>query len=180
MHFPRSDELIKYILTITKTITDALPATVTRMEMKQACSSHSTEQDSRSSISTQQSAQTQTRVVHSTNHPHTCLTSILLTTHIRDRDVRFRGPSGERRQYVHERSSPRRSAGRESSAVWDGRSDGAPTAQAGSREMQPGGGVPPVWWMLRSRAACWGPARSSVCNRRVGDPTSLGTCGLAK
>ena len=30
-------------------------------------------------------------------------------------------------------------------AVWDGRDDGAPTAQAGGRAVHPSGGVPPVW-----------------------------------
>ena len=39
------------------------------------------------------------------------------------------------------------------STAWDGRDDGAPMAQAGGREMQPGGGVPPAWWLPRSCAA---------------------------
>ena len=59
------------------------------------------------------------------------------------------------------------------SIVWDGRGNGAPMAQAGGREMQPGGGVPPVWWLPRSCAAVWDPARSNASNRRAGDLASL-------
>ena len=60
------------------------------------------------------------------------------------------------------------------STVWDGRGDGAPMAQAGGREkMQPCREVPPAWWIPRSCAAIWGPARSSASNRRAGNSASL-------